>query len=78
MKSLLDNAKEILVASSRQENSANKHGKLVQSANEALELQKGAVNILKNTLNSTGMKDNQVNVKLQKLQDDSKKRKIIL
>ncbi|KAF3427281.1 LOW QUALITY PROTEIN: hypothetical protein E2986_11364, partial [Frieseomelitta varia] len=70
LKSLLDNAKEILVASSRQENSANKHGKLVQSANEALELQKEAVNILKNTLNSTGMKDNQVNVKLQKLQDD--------
>ncbi|XP_050482872.1 laminin subunit alpha-1 isoform X2 [Bombus huntii] len=71
--SLLDSAKEILLASSKQQNSANRHGKLVQNASDGLELQKEAVNILKNTLNSTGIRDNQVNIKLQTLQDDSKK-----
>ncbi|XP_043600424.1 laminin subunit alpha-1 isoform X4 [Bombus pyrosoma] len=72
-KSLLDSAKEILLASSKQQNSANRHGKLVQNASDGLELQKEAVNILKNTLNSTGIRDNQINIKLQTLQDDSEK-----
>lgn len=73
----MDSAKEILLASSKQQNSANRHGKLVQNASDGLELQKEAVNILKNTLNSTGIRDNQINIKLQTLQDDSKKRKFI-
>ncbi|CAK9806681.1 Laminin subunit alpha-1 [Anthophora quadrimaculata] len=72
-KSLLDNAKEISLASSKQRDSAKKHGKLVQDASVGLELQKEAVNTLKNTLNATGIKNNEINVKLQNLQNNSKK-----
>lgn len=39
-----------------------------------LEDQKQAVLDLKDSLNSTGIKDNQINVKLRELQSDSKSR----
>nr|XP_034195684.1 laminin subunit alpha-1 isoform X1 [Osmia lignaria] len=72
-KSLLDESKEISLASSKQWDSAEKHGKIVQNASDQLDFQKQAVNALKNTLNNTGVKDNQVNVKLQSLQNDSER-----
>ncbi|CAL7932952.1 unnamed protein product [Xylocopa violacea] len=73
LKSLLDTAKEMLLASTRQRDSAKKHLKMVQKVGEKSELQKEAVNTLKNTLNSTGIRDNEINVKLEKLQGDSEK-----
>ncbi|XP_076245323.1 wing blister [Calliopsis andreniformis] len=72
-KSLLNRAEEISSASSRQRDSSKYQGKLVEEASDDLELQKQAVTILKNTLTSTGIRDNEVNVRLQKLQDDSQK-----
>lgn len=60
-------------ASSKQLDRAKQHGELVKKASVELELQKEAVTLLKNTLNNTGIRDNQVNLKLQKLKDDSKK-----
>ncbi|XP_036145001.1 laminin subunit alpha-1 isoform X3 [Monomorium pharaonis] len=72
-KSLLDNAKEVLAKSSQQWELAKEHGKLVRNANAELEAQKQAVLVLKNTLNSTGIKDNEINVKLRELQSNSKK-----
>jgi len=42
-------------------------------ANTELGIQKQAVLTLKDTLNSTGIKDNQINVKLRELQGNSKK-----
>nr|XP_031843946.1 laminin subunit alpha-1 isoform X2 [Nomia melanderi] len=72
-KSLLDNTKEISMTSTEQWENAKKHGTMVKNANDQLDVQKQAVTILKNTLNSTGIRDNQVNLKLQNLQDDSKK-----
>lgn len=77
-KSLLDESKEISLASSKQWDSAEKHGKIVQNASDQLDFQKQAVNALKNTLNNTGVRDNQVNVKLQSLQNDSEKRKYFI
>ncbi|XP_076751939.1 wing blister [Xylocopa sonorina] len=73
LKSLLDTAKEMFLASTRQRDSAKKHRKLVQKVGEKSELQKEAVNTLKDTLNSTGIRDNEINVKLEKLQGDSEK-----
>ncbi|XP_076668102.1 wing blister isoform X2 [Andrena cerasifolii] len=72
-KSLLDDAEDTSMASSKQWDSSKKHGKVVQKTNAELSLQKQAVIVLKNTLNATGIRDNEVNVKLQNLQDDSKK-----
>ncbi|XP_053979211.1 laminin subunit alpha-1-like isoform X1 [Hylaeus volcanicus] len=72
-KSLLDNAEEISMASSKQMDSAKKHRKLVENANDELDIQKKAVTTLKNTLNYTGIRDNKINMELQNLQDDSKK-----
>ncbi|KAL6255156.1 hypothetical protein P5V15_013489 [Pogonomyrmex californicus] len=72
-KSLLDDTKEILAKSSQQREIAKKHGKLVKNANAALEAQKQAVLVLKDTLNSTGIKDNEINVKLRELQSNSKR-----
>ncbi|XP_043794597.1 laminin subunit alpha-2 isoform X1 [Apis laboriosa] len=72
-KSLLDIAKEVSRASSKQLERAKQHEELVKKASVDLELQKEAVTLLKNTLNNTGIRDNQVNLKLQKLKDDSKK-----
>ncbi|XP_061943056.1 laminin subunit alpha lam-3 isoform X4 [Apis cerana] len=72
-KSLLDIAKEVSRASSKQLERAKQHEELVKKASVELELQKEAVTLLKNTLNNTGIRDNQVNLKFQKLKDDSKK-----
>ncbi|XP_017882648.2 laminin subunit alpha-1 [Ceratina calcarata] len=72
-KTLLDSSKEKSLASSKWKDKAQKQGELVINARYKLDLQKEAVNILKDTLNSTGIKDNQVNVKLQKLQEDSQR-----
>lgn len=60
-------------ASSKQLERAKQHEELVKKASVELELQKEAVTLLKNTLNNTGIRDNQVNLKFQKLKDDSKK-----
>lgn len=68
----------MLSKSSQQWETAKQHGKLVKNAETELEIQKQAVRTLKNTLNSTGIKDNQINVKLRELQSDSKKCKLIL
>ncbi|XP_039307072.1 laminin subunit alpha-1 isoform X3 [Solenopsis invicta] len=72
-KSLLDNSQEVLTKSSQQWELAKEHGKLVRNANAKLEGQKQAVLVLKDTLNSTGIKDNEINVKLRELQSNSKK-----
>ncbi|KZC04266.1 Laminin subunit alpha-1 [Dufourea novaeangliae] len=72
-KSLLDSTEEVSIGSSKQWESAKKHRMMVEDANDQLDVQKQAVTILKNTLNTTGIRDNQVNLKLQNLQDDSKK-----
>ncbi|XP_024867463.1 laminin subunit alpha-1 isoform X2 [Temnothorax curvispinosus] len=72
-KSLLDDTKEVLAKSSQQWETAKEHGKLVKNANTVLDAQKQAVLVLKDTLNSTGIKDNEINVKLRELQSNSKK-----
>ncbi|XP_032674953.1 laminin subunit alpha-1 isoform X4 [Odontomachus brunneus] len=72
-KSLLNEAKEVFFMSSQQWETAKEHGKLVKKANAELEAQKRAVYTLKDTLNNTGIKDNQINVKLRELQSSSKK-----
>ncbi|XP_067203705.1 laminin subunit alpha-1 isoform X2 [Linepithema humile] len=72
-KSLLDDAKEALTKSSQQWETAKEHDKLVKNANTELEAQKQAVFKLKNTLNSTGIRDNEINVKLRELQNNNKK-----
>lgn len=50
----------------------------MDKSNDNLDVQKEAVRTLKNTLNSTGIRDNEVNVKLQHLHSDSEKREFIL
>jgi len=75
---LLDDAKETLAKSSQQWEVAKEHGKLVRNANVELEAQKQAVFTLKNTLNSTGIRDNEINVKLRELQNNNKKCKFML
>ncbi|XP_072763928.1 laminin subunit alpha-1 isoform X2 [Anoplolepis gracilipes] len=72
-KSLLNDAKEVLAKSSQQWKATKEHGKLLKNANSKLEAQKQATLILKNTLNSTGINDNEINVKLRELQSNSKK-----
>jgi len=57
---------------------SKEHGKLVKNANGKLEAQKQAILVLKDTLNSTGIKDNEINVKLRELQSNSKKCKSML
>lgn len=47
-------------------------GSIVQ-AREQVESQKQSVTDLKDSLNSTGNKDNQINVKIRELQSDSRK-----
>lgn len=75
---MLDNTKEVLAKSSRQWETAKEHGKLVKNANTVLEIQKQAVLVLKDTLNNTGIKDNEINVKLRELQSNSKKCKCVI
>lgn len=70
---LLDDTKEVLAKSSQQWETAKAHDKLVKKANAELEAQKQAVLVLKDTLNGTGIKDNEINVKLRELQSNSKK-----
>lgn len=77
-KSLLDDTKEVLAKSSQQWVTAKEHGKLVKNANTMLDTQKQAILVLKNTLNSTGIKDNEINVKLRELQSNSKNCKSML
>ncbi|XP_014473559.1 PREDICTED: laminin subunit alpha-1 isoform X3 [Dinoponera quadriceps] len=72
-KSLLDEAKEAFSKTSRQWETAKEHNKLVKKASAEVEAQKRAVYTLKDTLNSTGIRDNQINVKLRELQGSSKK-----
>ncbi|XP_078049382.1 wing blister isoform X1 [Augochlora pura] len=71
-KSLLDSAREISSESTKQWENAERHGKMVENVADKLYLQKQAVMTVKSTLNTTGIRDNQVNVKLQSLQDDSR------
>lgn len=73
----MSEAKEAFSKSSRQWETAKEHNKLVKKANAELEVQKRAVHTLKDTLNNTGIKDNQINVKLRELQSNSKKCKSI-
>ncbi|RLU21684.1 hypothetical protein DMN91_006060 [Ooceraea biroi] len=72
-KSLLDDAKEVLAKSSQQWQTSKEHDELVMNARAELEAQKQAVLTLKDTLNSTGIKDNEINVKLRELQSNSRK-----
>ncbi|XP_015607311.1 laminin subunit alpha-1 [Cephus cinctus] len=72
-KSLLDSAMEMSSRSSEQWTRAKQHEKLVISAGNQLEAQKQAVTDLKDTLNRTGIKDNQINVKLRELKSENKK-----
>lgn len=74
----MDDTKEALTKSSQQWETAKEHGKLVKNANAELEAQKQAVFTLKNTLNSTGIRDNEINVKLRELQSNNKKCKFML
>lgn len=76
-KSLLNDAKEVLAKSSQQWKTAKEHSKLIKNANVDLETHKQAVLILKDTLNNTGINDNEINVKLRELQSNSKKCKSV-
>lgn len=67
-----------MAKSSQQWEIAKEHGKLVKNANTELEIQKQTVFTLKNTLNSTGIRDNEINVKLRELQNNNKKCKFRL
>lgn len=69
----MDEAEEMLSKSSQQWEAAKEHDKLVKNAKTELETQKQAVLTLKDALNNTGIRDNQINIKLRELQGDSKK-----
>jgi len=56
---------------------AKEHGKLIKNANAKLNAQKQAILVLKDSLNNTGIKDNEINVKLRELQSNSKKCKYL-
>ncbi|XP_076279706.1 wing blister isoform X1 [Lasioglossum baleicum] len=71
-KSLLDSAKELSSEATEQWESARQHGAMVEHAVAKLDVQKQAVVTLKNTMNNTALRDNQVNVKLLSLQDGSR------
>lgn len=70
----MDEAKEALAKSTGQWQTAKEHDKLIANTNaEKLKTQKQAVLMLKDTLNRTGIKDNEINVKLRELQSNSRK-----
>ncbi|XP_043271259.1 laminin subunit alpha-1 [Venturia canescens] len=71
-KSLLDNALDLSAKSTEQWKRAKANDLPVSIALEQLEDQQQAVLDLKDSLNSTGIKDNQINVKLRELQSNSK------
>ncbi|XP_066580920.1 laminin subunit alpha-1 [Prorops nasuta] len=71
-KSLQDITEETRSRSRKQWEMAVKHEEPVNQANAELELQKKAIVTLKNSLNSTGIKDNEINVKLRELQSGTK------
>lgn len=77
-KSLLDSAKEISSEATEQWESVGNHGTMVEHAADQLDLQKQAVVTLKNSINSTALRDNQVNMKLLNLQDGSRQCKSTL
>ena len=70
--SLLDEALEVGRRSSEQLERTRNHSWPITQAREILESQKQSVAHLKESLNSTGNKDNQINVKLRELQSDSR------
>lgn len=70
--SLLDDALEIGLRSSDQLERTRTHSLPIMHANGQLESQKQSVAGLKDSLNSTGNKDNQINVKLRELQSDNR------
>ncbi|KAG7199623.1 hypothetical protein KM043_014226 [Ampulex compressa] len=72
-KSLLDSAEEMSLKSSEQWDKAKAQGELVNDVGDDLFARKEAINVLKSSLNSTGIRDNEVNVKLQEIQGQSKK-----
>lgn len=45
-------------------------------ARDLLKVEKNSVIYLKNAVNFTGIKDNEININLQKLQSDTNKRKL--
>jgi septal ring factor EnvC (AmiA/AmiB activator) len=75
--SLLDIAFDVRVRSSEQLERTKNHSQPIIQAKIQLESQKQSVSDLKDSLNSTGNKDNQINVKLRELQSDSRKCKFI-
>ncbi|XP_023288824.1 laminin subunit alpha-2 [Orussus abietinus] len=72
-RSLLDSAKDMFKTSNEQLERAMRHDRPVITARDQLERQKQGVANLKNTLNSTGIKDNEINIKLRELKNESKR-----
>lgn len=74
--SLLDTALEIETRSSEQLKRTESHSDPIIHARGQLESQKQSVADLKDSVNSTGNKDNQINVKMRELTSDSRKCKL--
>ncbi|XP_014204068.2 laminin subunit alpha-1 [Copidosoma floridanum] len=70
---LLDNALDVAARSTEQVERTRNHYQPIFQARGQLENQKQAVSDLKISLNSSGTKDNQINLKLRELQSDSRR-----
>lgn len=69
--------RETLEISTQQLNEVNEYVVPLSKARQSVEMQKQSVTDLKNSLNNTGNKDNEINIKLRELQNDRKKCKLI-
>ncbi|XP_035736479.1 laminin subunit alpha-1-like [Vespa mandarinia] len=70
--SMLDNSIDVLRGSIEQLKKTNDMKESVEDSSNKTELQEAAVELLKNTLNNTGIRDNKINVKLREVQSESK------
>lgn len=69
---MLDKSIDVLRDSTEQLKKANDMKETVEDSSNKTELQEAAVKLLKNTLNNTGIRDNNINVKLREVQSESK------
>ena len=73
MKSLVATSQDILEKSTNQLNKVKEYEIPLSKSRQRVEMQKKSVAELKNSLNSTGNKDNEINIKLRELHLESKK-----
>ena len=75
---MLETTQEMLKKSNQQFDKVKEYDEPLLKSRQRVEMQKHSISDLKNSLNNTGNKDNEINIKLREFQSKSKKCRYIL